>query len=137
MRSTLYTNSLVRVALTSAARTNGSVNGTTVDLGVFGNDFRSVLFVVFTGTITDGSHAFSIQDSPDGSAWSAVDTASVQGTAPTVTGTGDDTVFEVGYIVGTKQFVRLVVTTSGATTGGVFGAVAVLGGASSNPVARS
>lgn len=137
MRSTLYSHSLVRVALTSATRTNGTVNGTTVDLGVFGNDFRSVLFVVMTGTVTDGSHAITVQDSPDGSAWAAADSASVQGSLPTITGTNDDTVFEIGYIVGTKQYVRLVAATSGATTGGVFSAVAVLGGASSNPVARS
>jgi hypothetical protein len=137
MRSTLYTNSLVRVALTSATRTNGTVNGTTVDLGVFGNDFRSVLFVVQTGTVTDGSHAISVQDSPDGSAWAAVDAAQLQGTAPTITSTNDDTVLEVGYIPGTKQYVRLVAVTSGATTGGVFAAVAVLGEASSRPVARS
>jgi hypothetical protein len=137
MRSTLYTHSLVRVALTSAARTNGTVNGTTVDLGVFGNDFRSVLFAVQTGSITDGSHAISVQDSPDGSAWAAVDSAQLQGAAPTITSTNDDTVFEVGYIPGTKQYVRLVATTSGATTGGIFAAVAVLGGAASSPVARS
>jgi len=137
MRATLYTHSLVRVALTSAARTNGTVNGTTVDLGVFGNDFRSVLFVVHTGSITDGSHAISLQDSPDGSAWAAVDAAHLQGTAPTITSANDDAVFEVGYIPGTKQYVRLVVVTTGATTGGIFSAVAVLGGASSSPVARS
>jgi hypothetical protein len=137
MRSTLYSHSLVRVALTSATRTNGTVNGTTVDLGVFGNDFRSVLFVVHTGTVTDGSHAITVQDSPDGSAWAAVDPAYIQGSLPTITGSNDDTLFEIGYIPGTKQYVRLVATTSGATTGGVFAAVAVLSGASSNPVARS
>lgn len=137
MRSTLYNHSLVRAALTSAARTNGTVNGTTVDLGVFGNDFRSVLFVVYTATITDGTHTISIQDSPDGSAWAAVDTAQVQGATPTITATGDDTVYEFGYIPGTRQYVRLVAVTSGATTGGVFGAVAVLGSASSSPVARA
>jgi hypothetical protein len=137
MRSTLYTHSLVRAALTQAVRTNGTVNGTTVDLGVFGNDFRTVLFVVQSGTVTDGSHAISVQDSVDGSSWGAADTASIQGSTPTLTSTSDDAIFEFGYVPGTKQFVRLVAVTSGATTGGVFGGVAVLGGASSSPVARS
>lgn len=137
MRRTLYSHSLARVALPSAARVNGTVNGTTVDLGVFGNDFRSVLFVIHTATVTDGSHAVTIQDSSDGSTWAAADAASIQGTAPTLTSSSDDTVFEVGYIPGTKQYVRLVVTTTSATTGGVFAAVAVLGGASASPVARS
>lgn len=137
MRSTLYTNSLSRMALPSAARVNGTANGSTVDTGVFGNDFRSVLFVVTTGTIADGSHAITVQDSDDGSSWAAADPSRIQGTQPTIGATDDNVVFDVGYVVGTRQYVRLVVTTSGATTGGVFSAVAVLSGASSAPVARS
>lgn len=137
MRRTLYNQCLTVAALPSGARTNGTVNGTTVDLGIYGNDFRTALFIVSTGTITDGSHAFKIQDSPDGTNWTDVPTARRQGTAPTVVAANDDTLFEVGYIVGTQQYVRLVVTTTGATTGGVFSAVAVLSGASSSPVARS
>jgi hypothetical protein len=137
MRATLYNACLTRVALTSAARTNGTVNGTTVDLGVFGNDFRTVMFVVSTGTITDGSHAFTVQESADGSSWGNAASASVQGSLPTVVAADDDTVFQFGYIVGSLQYVRIVATTSGATTGGIFSATAVLSGASSSPVARS
>lgn len=136
MRDTLYTDTLARVALTSATRVNGTVNGTTVDTGVFGNDFRSVMFVVLTGTITDGSHAITVQDSPDGSAWTTVDAALLQGSLPTITGANDDTVFEFGYVV-TRQYVRLVATTSAATTGGAFGAVALLSAGSIAPVARA
>lgn len=137
MRQTLYNHSLSRMALPSATRTNATVNGTTVDTGVFNNDFRTVLFTVVTGTITDGSHAFSVQDSADGSAWATADSGLVQGSAPTITATDDDAVFQFGYIVGTRQYVRLVVVTSGATTGGVFCAVATMGGGTSTPVARS
>lgn len=133
---TLYTHSLARIALPSAARTNGTVNGTTVDTGVFGNDFRTVMFAILTGTITDGSHAITLQDSDNGSAWAAVDPANLQGAAPTITGANDDALFELGYIVA-KQYVRLVVVTSGAITGGIFGGVAILSAASSSPVARA
>lgn len=137
MRDTLYTQTLARVALTSATRVNGTANGTTVDTGVFGNDFRSVMFVVITGTVTDGSHAFTVQDSADGSSWATADSSLIQGSLPTITGTNDDSVFEFGYVVGTRQYVRVVATTSGATTGGVFSAVALLGSGSVSPVARS
>lgn len=136
MRATLYNRCLSRTALPSAARTNGTANGTTVDTGIYGNDFRTVLFVVSTGTITDGSHAITVQDSNDGSSWATADAGNIQGSLPTVVAANDDTLFEFGYIPA-KQYVRLVVTTSGATTGGVFSAVAVLSEASNTPVARS
>lgn len=137
MRDTLYTQTLARVALPTVARTSGTVNGTTVDLGVFGNDFRTVMFVVLAGAITDGSHAITVQDSPDGSSWANADAGSIQGSLPTLISTSDDAVFEFGYIVGTRQYVRLVATTSAATTGGVFGAVALLSSGSVSPVARA
>lgn len=137
MQRTLYTHSLSRIALQSATRTNGTANGVTIDTGVFGNDFRTVLFVITTGAITDGSHAFSVQDSDDGSSWAAADASRVQGVAPTATASDDNVVFDVGYVVGTRQYVRLVATTTGATTGGVFSAVAVMSGASTSPVLRS
>lgn len=137
MRDTLYTDTLARVALTIGTRTNGTVNGTTVDTGVFGNDFRSVMFVVLAGTITDGSHAITVQDSADGSTWATADSSLIQGSLPTITGTNDDTVFEFGYVVANRQYVRVVATTSAATTGGVFGAVALLSSGSVAPVARS
>lgn len=138
MRKTLYTECLSRLALPVAARTaNAAVNGSTIDLGVFGNDFRTALFVFAAGTITDGTHTAKLQHSSDGSAWSDVPTDRLQGSAPVIGSSDDDKVFEVGYIVGNEQYVRCVVTTATSTAGGVFGAVALLGGASSSPVARS
>jgi hypothetical protein len=137
MRRTLYGRCLVQQALTSAVRTNGTVNGATVDLGLYGNDFRTVLFIVSTGTITDGSHAITMQDSPDGTTWTAVPASRRQGSLPTIVAANDDTVFEFGYIVGTNQYVRLVATTSGSTTGGAFSAVAVCSEGGNSAVARS
>jgi hypothetical protein len=136
LRRTLYTHCLTRVALPVDTHT-ASANGTTVDLGVFGNDFRTVLFVVSTGTVTDGTFAFTVEDSDNGSDWVAADAGSVQGSLPTLDDGDSDAVVEFGYIVGSKRYVRLVSTEADATTGGVFGAVAVLSSASSSPVARS
>jgi len=80
-KNDLYTSTLVVAALPSAVRTTGTVNGTTVDLGVFANDFRTALFVISAGTITDGTHVFKLQDSPDGTVWTDVDAKHVQGGA--------------------------------------------------------
>jgi hypothetical protein len=115
-------------ALAVATRTNGTVNGITVDRYQGGaNDYRGgVLFTIHTGTITDGSVAIAVQDSPDSSTWTAVTGTDVQG-ATTIVTTNDDTVLECGYS-GPQRYVRLSVTTSGATTGGSFGATAVMFG---------
>jgi len=81
-------------ALAVATRTNGTVNGITVDrLQGGAGDYRGgVLFTVHTGTVTDGSVAITVQDSDDNSTWAAAAAGDVQG----------------------------------ATTGGSFGATAVL-----------
>lgn len=136
MRS-LYSSTLARMALQSAARTNGTSNGTTVDLGAFGNDFRTAEFVIITGTITDGTHAITVENSDDGTAWAAAPADTIQGTLPSIGAADDNVVFQFGYKPGTKQYVRLVATTSAATTGGVFSAAAILGESSVNPVARA
>ncbi|WP_330253136.1 hypothetical protein OG874_00525 [Nocardia sp. NBC_00565] len=138
MRETLYVKTLVRVALPATVLDDDeATNGTTVDLGVFGNDFRTVMFVVQTGTVTDGTHAFTLEESVNGTDWTAVPAARVQGVLPTVAAAHDDAVFSFGYIPSTQQYVRCVVTSASTTTGGVIGAVAVCSEGSNSPVARS
>lgn len=136
MRRTLYTHSMSRPALDVDTYT-ASANGTTVDLSVFSNDFRTVLFVIHAGTITDGTYTFTMQHSDNGTDWTAVPAARVQGSLPTLDDGSSDTAVDVGYVVGTQRYVRLVSTEDSASTGGIFGAVAVCGLASSSPVARS
>lgn len=121
MRTSIYRESMSAMALTSGTRTNGTVNGTTVDRVAD----CSVLFVVTTGAVTDGTHTFTVQDSDDGTTWATA--ADVQGTAPVVNSTKANSVIDVGYR-GPKRFCRLSVTTTGATTGGVYSAAAVLYG---------
>lgn len=134
---TLYGRSLSRLALESAERVNGTANGATIDLGLLGNDFRSALFVITTATVTDGTHAVALQHSVDGSNWTAVPDRRRQGALPSIVADDNDQVFEFGYIVGTEQYVRLVVVTTGATTGGVLSAIAVLGNGSQSPPVRA
>lgn len=138
MRSTLYNDVIARPALTIALRTNGTVNGTTVDkadLSGGADGFTSALLVVLAGTITDGTHTVIVQDSDDGSAWGAAAASDVQGPPVALTSANSNTVAELGY-TGPKRYLRASVTTAGATTGGTLGAVAVLGGETSSPVKR-
>jgi hypothetical protein len=117
---------LFKRSLSPASRVNGTANGVAVDRMVNGG-MQDAVLVVSTGTITDGSHAVSLEDSDDGSTgWAAVAAAQLQGSLPTIAATDDDTVFEIG-VRSTRRFVRAVVVTTGATSGGVFGAAVALG----------
>lgn len=101
---------------------NATVNGTGVDLA----GYDGAAIVVSTGTITDGSHAIAIEDSPDNTNWTAVAAADRIGNLPTVVAADDNTAFKFGY-KGVQRYLRVSVTTSASTTGGVFGAVVVRG----------
>ncbi|MDX3068042.1 MULTISPECIES: hypothetical protein [Streptomyces] len=136
MRQSLYNVARAKATLAIALRTNGTVNGTTVDLHENKDASRSAMLVVQTGTITDGSHAVILQESDDNSAWGTVAAADLQGSAPTVVAADDDTLFELGY-KGSKRYLRASVTTSGATTGGTFGAVIVRAFPRRAPIAHS
>ena len=136
MRQSLYNVARAKATLTVALRTNGTVNGTTVDLHENKDASRSAMLVVHTGTITDGTHAVILQESDDNSAWGTVGAADLQGAAPSIAATDDDTVFELGY-KGSKRYLRASVTTSGATTGGTFGATIVRAFPRRAPIAHS
>lgn len=132
---TVYNNTLSQLALASGALTNAEHDGVAVDTTVFNNDFRDLKFVITTGTVTDGSHVVTVQESAaSGSGFATA--VNILGTLPTITSTNSNSVFEVG-VIPTKRYVRVVITTSGATTGGVFSATASLGNGRFGPVARS
>lgn len=108
---------------TVAHNGNGANNGTGVN---FSNNV-SVVVVFEAGTVTDGTHTPSLEESNDGSSWSAVAAADLHGTLAAVTSAESDTVQAVGY-KGEMSNVRAVWTDAGSTTGGVTGALVVLGG---------
>lgn len=140
MRTTVYSNALVQQSVTQAGlRTNGTVNGTAVDLWsnpVGRQQFKSALIVVQTGTITDGTHTVEVQDSDDNSTFTAAADADLQGTEPAIAEANDNTVYEIGYH-GVRRYLRVSVVTTGATLGGTFGAVIVLGFPRRYPVKHS
>jgi hypothetical protein len=141
VKRTLYNNVLAKQTIGPAVRGAGTVNGTTVDRVVSfttgGSVFyRSVGVVIETGTITDGTHAVTIEDSDDGSAWATAATGDVLGGSPAVTSSDDNKVFEFGY-TGTKRYVRVSWTQTGGTAANNYSAIVLLGDPSKAPVARS
>jgi len=126
MRKSLYGTLSAVLTLASALRANGTVNGTTVDRNLSSRGFRAALLVVQTAALTDGVHTLTIQDSDDGTAWANAAAEHLQGAAIVTAAANDDVIFEQGYN-GPKRYVRAVVVTSGATTGGVLGAQFILG----------
>ncbi|ORW20914.1 hypothetical protein AWC19_14195 [Mycobacterium palustre] len=117
----------------------GTTKGTAVDTAAFNNRFRDVLFAIAAGALTDGSYAFTVQESDtttDGD-FAAVDSSRVLGSVPTFDSASDDNALRSFGVLPTKRYVRLVCTATGATSGGVLVATAVLGNGSLHPVARS
>lgn len=134
---TLYSNVLAQKALPSGTIQTGTTNGTAVDTGIFSNNARDVLFVITSGTLTDGSYAVTVEESDtSGSGYAAVDSSRVLGSLPTFALTDDNVQNSFG-VRPTKRYVRIVVTATGATTGGLLFATAVLGNGGNSPFARS
>ncbi|WP_327413229.1 hypothetical protein [Streptomyces sp. NBC_01233] len=131
-----YNQTLFKRSLSPALRTDGTASGVAVDRAANGG-MQDAVVLVSTGTVTDGSHAVAIQDSADGSTdWQAVAAAQLDGSTPTLVAANDDTVYEVG-VRATRRYLRVVAVTTGATTGGLFGAAILLGRPRYAPVTRS
>lgn len=77
-----------------------------------------VMIALDSGTIADGTHTPKLQDSADAVIWTDVPFFELQGSFSDIQ---SDTIQKVGYR-GRQPFIRLVVTVSGATLGGVYGA---------------
>ena len=109
-------------SIAPAVRTNGTVNGASVDL----SPCSSQTVVFHFGAYTDGAHTPSVQESNDNSNWTNVAAADLDGTLTAVAaGGGANTTQKVGYI-GTRRWIRPVMTTAGATTGAASAAQVVL-----------
>lgn len=128
---------VVAKASLSPATYDTTANGTAVDRVVSGGT-RDAVVVITTGTVTDGTHTISIEDSDDGSTgWAAVPAGQLQGTAPAVVAADDDSVFEVG-VTNSKRYLRVTSTVSGSpATGGVYGATILLGGPRYSPISHA
>jgi major membrane immunogen (membrane-anchored lipoprotein) len=110
-----------------AAAITATANGAGIDL----QGFNSCAFLFSAGAITDGTHTPKLQESDDNSAWTDVAAADQVGTLAAITSNSQQ---KVGY-KGNKRYVRAVVTVAGATTGGIYSAIALRGDADISPVA--
>lgn len=111
---------------------NTTTNGIIIDRA----GFQALEFGLKMGTITDGAYAVKLEHGDDSGLSDAadVDAAEQLGDAD-FADTEDDTVKRLGYI-GKKRYVRIVVTSTGVTTGATLvAALALLAHASHQPVA--
>lgn len=140
MKRSVYNHVRAKATLAVAART-ATANGTAVDRqlsGASGSNewYSSAMLLVHTGTITDGTHAITLEVSDDNSSWAAAASGDVQGSLPSIGASNDDALYEIGY-TGTKRYLRAVTTVSGTTSGGIYGATILLGFPNTLPVSRT
>jgi hypothetical protein len=108
--------------LAPAARA-ATANGVSVDL----RGFEGAMAVVHFGTWTDGTHTPSLEESNDGTTFTAVAAADLIGSFSAVTSAaGNNTVQRVGYS-GSRRFIRVTMTVATATTGATSSAAIVRG----------
>lgn len=106
----------------------------TAGIGIDRSAYDAVEFALYSGTITDGTYALTVHHSDTDSNYAAAGSDDILGAASFVAAS-DSVVKRIGY-VGYKKWVKLVITSTGTTSGGVFkGAVAVLGAPKHAPVA--
>lgn len=105
---------------------NTTTNGNIIDT----QDFYSLEFLLFSGTITDGDYEIVLEDGDDSGLSDAanVDSDFILGSLSDASyASGDDnTTKRVGY-VGHKRYVRLSITTTNVSSGGDIGALAIKG----------
>jgi hypothetical protein len=127
----------VTQAIIPAARTATFATGDIIDL----QGYESVMFVVHAGAVTtaDSSNfvTFTIVagDADDLTGGATVSGDDLLGSNPVINATtdADEVIGKVGYR-GTKRYARLVATETGATDA-LYGAVAILGNARTEPQA--
>ena len=113
--------------------------GATIDRLAADGGYEQLTLYLLTGTWTDGSFAFAINDSPDGSTWTAVAQQYLipEGVPSSgfnaITSSGTAVPQKVGYI-GSQRYVQVVCTVTGSpATGCQLDIVGILGGARYNP----
>jgi hypothetical protein len=131
----IYDDTVVRRSVSPAVVTNGTINGAAVNLGQYGAE--SAIVAITTGAVTDGSHAFAIEESDTGvGAWTAVPVGRLTSAAPAVVTANSNALYEIG-VTPLKAYLRVVVVTTAATTGGLLAAVVVVGEPGSVPVSHA
>lgn len=117
------------VSLAPIAKTATTSGTTAIDTA----GFNGCAVLVIPGVVTDGTHTPKLQESDTTTSGDFTDVAAAN-LVGSFAAIASGTLQEVGYI-GSKRYLRAVVTVSGATTGAIYGVVAILGRANVVPVA--
>ena len=126
----LLHKTMVTPSLYPAARVNGTATGTAVDL----RGYDAAMIVVTFGAWTDGTHTPSLEHSMDNSSFTTCGTSDLDGSFTAVSSSaGNNSVQQAGYI-GSQRYVRVKMTTTGATTGAVSSASVIAGEPRNAPV---
>lgn len=108
-------------SIAPAANRTATANGVAVDLA----NYDGCLAVINFGVITDGGWTPKLQESDDNSTFTDVAAADQVGTFTEAGSASDETTQQAAYI-GTKRYVRVVVTESSASsTGALFSAALI------------
>lgn len=127
----LSSNIAPAVSIAPDADRTATTNGSGVDL----RDYDSAAVIFHFGAVTDGGWTPSIEESDDNSTFTAVDSSEIVGTLSEAVAASDNTIQKASYI-GSKRYIRAVVTESTAsTTGAKFSAIVVRGNAAQRPIA--
>jgi hypothetical protein len=111
------------IALNSTAVSSATTtNGTTIDLQNYG----ACMFYFQIGATVAETFTPAIQESDDGSAWTAVADADLIGTEAAAALTTTNTSSTVGY-KGKKRYARATVVSTGSSPTGTISAVAIRG----------
>ncbi len=113
------------ISLDKVARTDGTVNGTTVDTG---RDHFQRMAKLDAGLYVDGVHTFTFEDSPDDSVFTALAAEKLDDPAGLLAGAAividdvaeDNVIIEIGLLT-TERYVRAKQVTTGSTTGLIAG----------------
>ena len=114
-----------QISIPIAAHTAAVAIGSAATIDTYG--YHGVVLEVLCGTITDGTHSFTLYESDTDVTgnYTSVAAGDMLGAFANVT-TSTASNQRVGYI-GSKRYLRVVSAVSGATTGGVYGVAAILG----------
>lgn len=121
-----------QIAVVNSVAPQAALTATTTGTGVDLAGFRSAAVVVHAGVATDGTFTPTVEESDViGSGYTTVAAADLSGSFAAITSATDDNVQEVGYL-GSKRFIRVVLTETVASTGAFITAVVVKG----DPITR-
>lgn len=112
-----------------------SITATTTGAAVDTAGYRSACAVIHSGVHTDGTFTPTLEESDaSGSDYTTVAAGDLSGSFATVTSSTDQSIQKVGYL-GSKRYLRVVMTETVASAGAFFTAVIVLGDPISAPAA--